>query len=185
MDAISESDGEMERNELSQSDTRVTLKGKGIDLKHEGPLELPKQHACSIAEQGLENEETVRLALSRWNSATGSDPFAQGCPALNIVIQLVGSRGDVQPYLSLAIELILLGGHRVRIATHGDFKEFVLATGRKILRRRWEAMVATSHPKSQGKTLEDGERLAIKLEFFAIGGSPRELMSYMVKSEFP
>ncbi|KAB8229652.1 uncharacterized protein BDW43DRAFT_322041 [Aspergillus alliaceus] len=45
-------------------------------------------------------------------------------PSLNIVIQIVGSRGDVQPFLALGKELTKVG-HRVRIATHDIFKDFV------------------------------------------------------------
>ncbi|KAK5791027.1 hypothetical protein VI817_006336 [Penicillium citrinum] len=43
---------------------------------------------------------------------------------LNIVIQIVGSRGDVQPFIALGNEL-QRHGHRVRIATHGVFEKFV------------------------------------------------------------
>ncbi|KAI9100369.1 hypothetical protein DFS34DRAFT_482469 [Phlyctochytrium arcticum] len=45
-------------------------------------------------------------------------------PQLSIVIQIVGSRGDVQPFLALAKEL-QLHGHRVRIATHETFRKWV------------------------------------------------------------
>ncbi|TEY61488.1 hypothetical protein BOTCAL_0168g00210 [Botryotinia calthae] len=45
-------------------------------------------------------------------------------PPLNIVIQIVGSRGDVQPFIALGQEL-KTSGHRIRIATHGNFKDFV------------------------------------------------------------
>jgi hypothetical protein len=44
--------------------------------------------------------------------------------ALNIVIQVVGSRGDVQPFVALGNEL-QRSGHRVRLATHDTFKSFV------------------------------------------------------------
>ncbi|KFY40061.1 hypothetical protein V494_03672 [Pseudogymnoascus sp. VKM F-4513 (FW-928)] len=44
--------------------------------------------------------------------------------SLNIVIQVVGSRGDVQPFVALGNEL-QQSGHRVRLATHGTFKSFV------------------------------------------------------------
>lgn len=44
--------------------------------------------------------------------------------SLNIVIQVVGSRGDVQPFIALGNEL-QRSGHRVRLATHGTFKSFV------------------------------------------------------------
>jgi hypothetical protein len=47
---------------------------------------------------------------------------------LNIVIQIVGSRGDVQPFIALGQEL-QRHGHRVRIATHDVFSSFVLESG--------------------------------------------------------
>ncbi|KAH9208747.1 hypothetical protein DL95DRAFT_527244 [Leptodontidium sp. 2 PMI_412] len=47
---------------------------------------------------------------------------------LNIVIQIVGSRGDVQPFLALGQEL-QRAGHRVRIATHDVFEDFVRSSG--------------------------------------------------------
>ncbi|KAH0366129.1 UDP-Glycosyltransferase/glycogen phosphorylase, partial [Aureobasidium melanogenum] len=49
-------------------------------------------------------------------------------PPLNIVIQIVGSRGDVQPFIALGKELQKFG-HRVRLATHGIFQEFVTMSG--------------------------------------------------------
>ncbi len=47
---------------------------------------------------------------------------------LNIVIQVVGSRGDVQPFIALGHELRKYG-HRVRIATHNMFEDFVRKSG--------------------------------------------------------
>jgi UDP:flavonoid glycosyltransferase YjiC (YdhE family) len=47
---------------------------------------------------------------------------------LNIVIQVVGSRGDVQPFLALGNEL-QQHGHRIRIATHDVFADFVAKAG--------------------------------------------------------
>jgi hypothetical protein len=46
-------------------------------------------------------------------------------PPLNVVIQIVGSRGDVQPFVALGQVLKANYGHRVRIATHPTFKKFV------------------------------------------------------------
>ncbi|KAI9155563.1 glycosyltransferase family 1 protein [Paramyrothecium foliicola] len=48
--------------------------------------------------------------------------------SLNIVVQVVGSRGDVQPFIALGNEL-QKQGHRVRIATHQTFESFVLSSG--------------------------------------------------------
>ncbi|OJD14916.1 hypothetical protein AJ78_04775 [Emergomyces pasteurianus Ep9510] len=50
-------------------------------------------------------------------------------PRMNIVIQIVGSRGDVQPFVALGQELKNAYGHRVRIATHPTFKKFVEENG--------------------------------------------------------
>ncbi|KAJ5546567.1 hypothetical protein N7494_004152 [Penicillium frequentans] len=47
---------------------------------------------------------------------------------LNIVIQVVGSRGDVQPFVALGTEL-RKHGHRVRVATHAMFEELVTTAG--------------------------------------------------------
>jgi hypothetical protein len=46
-------------------------------------------------------------------------------PRLNIVIIVIGSRGDIQPFLRVGRILHDEYGHRVRIATHPAFKEFV------------------------------------------------------------
>lgn len=62
------------------------------------------------------------------------------------MIQVVGSRGDVQPFLALGSAL-LKQGHRVRLATHATFRDFVQNAG---------------------------------LEFYPIGGDPKELIAYMV-----
>lgn len=47
---------------------------------------------------------------------------------LNIVIQVVGSRGDVQPFIALGNELQKYG-HRVRLATHDVFGSMVQTAG--------------------------------------------------------
>ena len=51
-------------------------------------------------------------------------------PKLNIVIQIIGSRGDVQPFVALG--KVLRNNppyHRVRIATHATFHKFVEENG--------------------------------------------------------
>ena len=49
-------------------------------------------------------------------------------PRLNIVMQVVGSRGDVQPLIYLGQEL-QKHGHRVRLATHACFDDLVRSHG--------------------------------------------------------
>ncbi|KAI0274778.1 hypothetical protein BC834DRAFT_814654 [Gloeopeniophorella convolvens] len=48
--------------------------------------------------------------------------------SLHFTFLTIGSRGDVQPYIALAKGL-LADGHRVRIATHGEFKGWVESHG--------------------------------------------------------
>ncbi|CAH2053396.1 unnamed protein product [Thlaspi arvense] len=45
-----------------------------------------------------------------------------------IVILIVGTRGDVQPFVAIAKRLQDYG-HRIRLATHANFKEFILTAG--------------------------------------------------------
>ncbi|POS86223.1 hypothetical protein EPUL_000395, partial [Erysiphe pulchra] len=45
-------------------------------------------------------------------------------PPLNIVVMVIGSRGDIQPFIKLGKHLQEYG-HKVRIATHPAFKKFV------------------------------------------------------------
>lgn len=68
---------------------------------------LPKPHAQDIP-----------------SSLTGEGPIGP-IPRLNIVIQIVGSRGDVQPFVALGRVLKEKYGHRVRLATHSTFRQFV------------------------------------------------------------
>ncbi|KAJ7785889.1 glycosyltransferase family 1 protein [Mycena metata] len=48
--------------------------------------------------------------------------------SLHFTFLTIGSRGDVQPYIALAKGL-MADGHRVRIATHEEFKEWIEAYG--------------------------------------------------------
>ncbi|KAK0920518.1 hypothetical protein LTR29_018295, partial [Friedmanniomyces endolithicus] len=50
-------------------------------------------------------------------------------PPMNVVIHVVGSRGDVQPFVALGKVLKDTYGHRVRLATHPVFNEFVTENG--------------------------------------------------------
>ncbi|KAF9262252.1 glycosyltransferase family 1 protein [Marasmius fiardii PR-910] len=100
-----------------------------LTLKKKLP-DLPVDHAQKVQEFAVDG--------TGWRNV----------PKLNIVIMIVGSRGDVQPYVALGKKL-REEGHRVRIATHLTFGSFVEDHG---------------------------------LEFFDVGGDPKDLMSYMVKN---
>ncbi|GAO16707.1 hypothetical protein UVI_02002530 [Ustilaginoidea virens] len=54
-----------------------------------------------------------------------AEPARLAPPRLNVVIQIVGSRGDVQPFVALGKVIKEVYGHRIRIATHPNFRSFV------------------------------------------------------------
>jgi hypothetical protein len=59
----------------------------------------------------------------------GGAPGQTPPPRLNVVIHVVGSRGDVQPFVALGKTLKATYGHRVRLATHPTFQGFVEENG--------------------------------------------------------
>ena len=59
----------------------------------------------------------------------GGAPGQEAPPSLNVVIHVVGSRGDVQPFVALGKVLKETYKHRVRLATHPTFKDFVTENG--------------------------------------------------------
>ncbi|PVF99014.1 glycosyltransferase family 1 protein [Serendipita vermifera] len=129
------------------SSARITDEGRilvSLDLKKALP-DLPKDYANPVREFAI--DPTLEKHLS---GIIEPPEIREGgkIPVMNIVIMIVGSRGDVQPYLALGQQL-KKEGHRVRIATHDTFRSFV--------------------------TEND-------LEFYNIGGDPKELMSYMVRN---
>ena len=66
---------------------------------------------------------TFATRLSALSTATSIE--AAPIPRLNIVIMVIGSRGDIQPFLKIGKVLQEEHGHRVRIASHPAFKDFV------------------------------------------------------------
>ncbi|XP_051121447.1 sterol 3-beta-glucosyltransferase UGT80A2-like isoform X2 [Andrographis paniculata] len=59
---------------------------------------------------------------------TDTEKDAQFLRPLQIVMLIVGTRGDVQPFVAIGKRL-QSDGHRVRLATHSNFKEFVRSAG--------------------------------------------------------
>ncbi len=96
-----------------------------------------KNHFYPGAEH--DNEEEQPLSPLRGEDATARPAFATRLsalsaatsieaapiPELNIVIMVIGSRGDIQPFLKIGKVLQEEHGHRVRIASHPAFKDFV------------------------------------------------------------
>lgn len=102
----------------------------GATLQHQ--FKRPHDDEESELERTLsplhEEDSTRRPDLVARLSALSARPSLDedtSRPPLNIVIMVIGSRGDIQPFLKLGKLLKEDHGHRVRIATHPAFKKFV------------------------------------------------------------
>ncbi|MCJ1282751.1 hypothetical protein MMC26_002076 [Xylographa opegraphella] len=73
----------------------------------------------------LREDDAPPLSRTSTQSTSASVYDKYPVPKLNIVIMVIGSRGDIQPFLRLGKILKEEHGHRVRIATHPAFKKFV------------------------------------------------------------
>lgn len=84
---------------------------------------------------------------------------------LHFTFLTIGSRGDVQPYIALAKGL-MADGHRVRIATHGEFREWVESVSTLCSCDRPFHLRCRQHG----------------IEFGYVGGDPAELMRICVEN---
>jgi hypothetical protein len=99
-----------------QADGRIDV---DVDSK------LARALSVLYAPPGKAQVEDAPPQYSEITTTAGAESFPV---KLNIVIQVVGSRGDVQPFIALGHELRKYG-HRVRVATHNVFDDFVRKSG--------------------------------------------------------
>ncbi|KAJ1288393.1 hypothetical protein BS78_02G086100 [Paspalum vaginatum] len=112
-------------------DKKISIKNKlklfsrMATLKDDGTLhvDIPTNIEASSLDVPSEHHHNV---------AFGGEPFnysdLQNRQPMQIVMLIVGTRGDVQPFIAIGKRLQDYG-HRVRLATHANFKDFVLTTG--------------------------------------------------------
>ncbi|CAN8096391.1 unnamed protein product [Discula destructiva] len=120
------------KGKFSKEDGRLSISVK--DLSHTGyltnalgaaiskvvpPLREGEPAASGQAEQG----RRPTIATASADAVFSPEDFR--CPPLNIVIMVIGSRGDAQPFLKIGKVLKEKYGHRVRLATHPAFRDFV------------------------------------------------------------
>ncbi|KEQ98556.1 glycosyltransferase family 1 protein, partial [Aureobasidium subglaciale EXF-2481] len=77
----------------------------------------------------LDLADTTKVPPPYIPTSLGGAPGQPPPPPLNVVIHVVGSRGDVQPFVALGKVLKEQYGHRVRLATHPVFRDFVTENG--------------------------------------------------------
>lgn len=90
----------------------------------------PRKSVESITgnKEGSEGAMSSSLPAVMFNSTSSTFLTFRPTQSLRFTFLTIGSRGDVQPYISLAKGL-MKDGHRCRIATHGEFREWIEGQG--------------------------------------------------------
>jgi UDP:flavonoid glycosyltransferase YjiC (YdhE family) len=114
-----------------------------VSFRQDDRIEIEFSGAPDEVERLAVEARGLRLERSAPPIGGGATP-----PPLQIAILIVGTRGDVQPFVPIGQRLVR-DGHRVRLATHAVFRDFVESNG---------------------------------LEFYPLGGDPKALIAYMVKT---
>ncbi|XP_020238188.1 sterol 3-beta-glucosyltransferase UGT80B1 isoform X1 [Cajanus cajan] len=93
-------------------------------IQNDGTIEVNLEKDAPLASELLEFQSFEESTVS----GTLMSESKKSAPWLQIAILVVGTRGDVQPFLAIAKKL-QEHGHHVRLATHTDFDVFVKSAG--------------------------------------------------------
>lgn len=73
-------------------------------------------------------------------------------PIMNIVILVCGTRGDVQPFVIIG-QLLQSHGHRVRLATHELYQDYIIESGLEFYPLAGDPKVLSAHMVETGGRL--------------------------------
>ncbi|XP_030952221.1 sterol 3-beta-glucosyltransferase UGT80B1 isoform X3 [Quercus lobata] len=96
-----------------------------VKIQNDGTVEVDITKSTPVASEFLELHTAERTHI---NIDGITSEFNKSIPKLNIALLVVGTRGDVQPFLAIAKRLQEFG-HHVRLATHSNFGTFVKSAG--------------------------------------------------------
>ncbi|KAG9140238.1 hypothetical protein Leryth_014683 [Lithospermum erythrorhizon] len=98
-----------------------------VRIQKDGTVEVDFKNSSMAS--GLLELQPVEGSFLKIDNFTGE--LDKAIPKLKIVILVVGTRGDVQPFLAVAKRLqdVQEFGHQVRLATHVNFHNFVRSAG--------------------------------------------------------
>jgi hypothetical protein len=124
---VSRKDGRLSISVNERGNSGYLAKALGANFL--GHHEIRPSHEKSESPIKKQYDSNIRQAVRQSCNITHSTPFTssptRSPPPLKIVIMVLGSRGDIQPFLRLGKILKEEHGHKVRIATHPAFREFV------------------------------------------------------------
>ncbi|KAG0501704.1 hypothetical protein HPP92_001776 [Vanilla planifolia] len=111
-------------DKLSESEKRKVIEDL-VKIQNNGTVEVNLVGGAPVASELLKLDAIDSTTLEFDNSTIG---FNKSVPRLKIVMLVVGTRGDVQPFIAFAKRLQEFG-HHVRLATHVNFWSFVRSAG--------------------------------------------------------
>ncbi|KAG2401657.1 Sterol 3-beta-glucosyltransferase [Vigna angularis] len=153
-----------EKSGFPKRDTILDRLSERAKIQNDGTVEVDLERSASVAPELLELQSFEESTVS---GGFGSES-KKFVPRLQIVILVVGTRGDVQPFVAIAkrlqacldisIQFILMHTARLHdififasmLATHANFKTFVKSAG---------------------------------VDFYPLGGDPRILAGYMARNK--
>uniref|UniRef100_A0A7C8ZEV4 Sterol 3-beta-glucosyltransferase n=2 Tax=Opuntia streptacantha TaxID=393608 RepID=A0A7C8ZEV4_OPUST len=114
---------DLKLDRLSELDKK-NLIANLVKIQHDGTVEVDLREDTPVASELLElHAESTSLHT---HGVTSN--LKKFVPKMKIAMLVVGTRGDVQPFLAVAKRLQEFG-HHVRLATHMNFRDFVKSAG--------------------------------------------------------
>lgn len=124
---VSKKDGRLNISINETANSGYVAKALGQSIKHH--LNVPTRHENRNSRQEAELAQPAQTEAEK-KTQEDADSIASSLrqtiarPRLNIVIMVIGSRGDIQPFVKIG-RILKDYGHRVRIASHPTFRDFV------------------------------------------------------------
>ncbi|GMH36151.1 hypothetical protein BSKO_04019 [Bryopsis sp. KO-2023] len=112
-------DGQVQETDDGEQSARVA------GITRDGGMEVAFDENWDAS---VESEDVEEESSEAADDAKPAHKLREDIGTLNIVILVVGTRGDVQPFVALGRGLKECG-HRVRLASHRDYKGFVTSFG--------------------------------------------------------
>ncbi|CAK7275340.1 hypothetical protein SEPCBS119000_006643 [Sporothrix epigloea] len=126
-------DGRLPISVKDTSQTGLLAKAVGAAVRRIAPTDGLDDDVKSSTDEGEGDADAYATSRKKEELSSSAAEFGRVSrtlahkkkPRLNIVIMVIGSRGDIQPFLKIGRVLKEKYGHRVRVATHPAFRNFI------------------------------------------------------------